>query len=288
MEQIHEYSTEQLRDLIGTYPHVPLYRSLLARTLKTEGSDEFSSALRQAALHAPDRVRLYELLHHGEEVLQDVTEQVDGIRDDAAEPAKEERENVAQKEREEEVAAQTIAASDRDEAVQADEMAEDPVIEVSESRSVVTDPADLSGELVRSAAEKGITLDEKHTFLEWLEILEGGLAGKSGKSDPLQKEMERNIASTAYEADLREEAKQLEADEDVEDKLSAPQRKAVQELADKSIALSTGLVTETLAKLLLMQGKITEAIATYEALRLKYPEKSDYFAAQIQQIKTSK
>lgn len=48
-----------------------------------------------------------------------------------------------------------------------------------------------------------------------------------------------------------------------------------------------GLVTESFAKILLKQGKIDKAIDIYEKLKLKNPEKSDYFAQKITELKNN-
>jgi len=43
-------------------------------------------------------------------------------------------------------------------------------------------------------------------------------------------------------------------------------------------------VTETLAQVYEKQGNFNKAIASFGKLKLKYPEKSDYFAAQIERL----
>jgi hypothetical protein len=48
---------------------------------------------------------------------------------------------------------------------------------------------------------------------------------------------------------------------------------------------NVGLISETLAEILVIQQKYTEAIEVYNTLSLKYPEKSIYFANQIEKIK---
>jgi len=60
---------------------------------------------------------------------------------------------------------------------------------------------------------------------------------------------------------------------------------SAQALAERSVAENKDVISETLARLLAKQGYRDKAINMYERLRLAFPDKSAYFAAEIEKLK---
>ena len=57
-----------------------------------------------------------------------------------------------------------------------------------------------------------------------------------------------------------------------------------EDLSSGSVRLEKGIVTESYAKILTMQGRKDKAMEVYEKLILKFPEKKAYFASKIQEL----
>lgn len=90
-----------------------------------------------------------------------------------------------------------------------------------------------------------------------------------------------------------EESKELvvdleESPEPEEQPLGSEPEDNAKEVAAKSILEDADIATETLAGIFERQGHYDKAIAMYERLSLKFPEKSSFFAAKIKELKNIK
>lgn len=102
---------------------------------------------------------------------------------------------------------------------------------------------------------------------------------KSQKKKVTEQQENKYAKSSKIEEEI--ELQYRDAEEDLDDE----QTRAVQQLAQKSMVKNSGFYTETLASIYIKQEKWEDAIKVYKELARKNPEKSSYFANQIEKIK---
>jgi len=78
--------------------------------------------------------------------------------------------------------------------------------------------------------------------------------------------------------------KSVDIDKKIRKEEKTAKKLALEESANKSIRKSKNIISEALADLLVSQGHLDDAKKMYEHLMVKYPEKSSYFAAKINQL----
>jgi hypothetical protein len=143
--------------------------------------------------------------------------------------------------------------------------------------------------------EQSIDLSQPHSFNEWLSVFNS--KSRSDKNDVIEKvsadepddELD-HLIRTGISVDLLHNLVQEEThyskglDLFIESQKDKHKLSTVSKTSDEN-EIDASLVTETLARLYEAQKKYHKAINAYKALTLKYPEKSDLFAARINYLK---
>ena len=109
------------------------------------------------------------------------------------------------------------------------------------------------------------TKKETHSFAEWLALT---------KTKKIERTEEK-------------EEKLIDKFIETEPKINKPKREkffSSEQSAKESLIENDEIVTETLARVYLEQAHYDKAIAAYEKLSLKFPQKSSFFATQIKLI----
>lgn len=121
----------------------------------------------------------------------------------------------------------------------------------------------------------GFSINEKHSFQEWLQL---------SRTQPIVREPKSEITTLDSEKKKKSEL----IDKFIE---ASPKISPIKQSSESSISFEINkadnsyLMTETLARVYLEQKKYQKAVQAYEILILKYPEKSSFFADRISDIK---
>ncbi len=122
--------------------------------------------------------------------------------------------------------------------------------------------------------------DEMHSFTEWLQLSKVKPIDRTISEDkPEKKPLKQDPKKRKFDL----------IDKFIEEKPALKPKKtdfySPVNMARISVQADEALVTETLARVYIEQGHYGKAIKALEILRLKYPEKSSFFADQISAVK---
>jgi hypothetical protein len=142
--------------------------------------------------------------------------------------------------------------------------------EITSSNFVLNNPVEEKTE-----TEQVISDDSNISFTDWLKRVNH--EEKSEKAE--SKEQDHSKAPTPFDL--------IDKFIKEEPKIARPKAEFYSpvNMAKQSVADDITFVSETLAKIYVLQGNYAKAIQAYENLRLKYPEKRLYFASQIKNLR---
>lgn len=182
------------------------------------------------------------------------------------------------KELEKEYLAEAAIAATEMEVLSTELYSENTINEKSETDFVLNTPVEPTPSvIIKSTAKEQseFNSNEAHSFSEWLKHAAAPVEislEKKQSSETTEKSLQANLIDRF----LREEPKMSKPKVEFYNPIN---------MAKQSVADDITFVSETLAKILVLQGNYTKALQAYENLRLKYPEKRLYFATQIKHIR---
>ena len=252
-ERLKDEAVKEVEQLVADYPYFAMGQTLLTIAYQNTNDNRYESQLKRTATLVPnrDKLRLFTLIARHR--LESEPE-IPALPDEMA-PA----ENVPSKTESTEQNSNIIR-----------------------EKVFIIPEIDLSGSQEELSAEMAL-LDEKRKSLDELKAIIANRL-KEIEDEKHRKEAEQPKTKKLSRKEL--------IDKFILENPSISRPKAEFynpiSVAQNSIIDQENIVSETLAKIYEKQGYLDKAISIYEKLSLKYPEKSRYFAAQIEQIEKVK
>lgn len=283
-EQITKVDDKELLQVVDEFPYCQTGQLMYAINLNSNNSILFDEQLKKTASYCADRTQLFELLQlKNDASAEEPTKVVETkIEVKEAQPEetlikieeKEEFPNVIKTEVEIE------GEKDESKIIPVKGIDELDTLEKEYLTQAISYSIELEAgkEIVEIDEEKAIETEEvnlfdtstEHSFTDWLKHYNGDEHVEDPSKQP-NKQIKTNIIDKFIQENPRIEPNKTA--------FYSPAK-----MAQKSIS-NDGLVSETLALILVDQGNFEEAISTYEKLSLNNPKKSSYFATQIKILK---
>jgi len=250
-ELLEDLSFEELQRWVAEFPYSQNLRTLLAKKVIDEGlEDKHADVLHDAGLYSSDRSKLYDTIN---------ADQKDKI----------EEETDAEMELETNAEAPTFM---------------EKLVAASSIAGIATDPVDGG---INTQSDPVPSVEPNHEEIEEISVQDEMPVSEHiseeihGEQTVNELEIE-NVEMERSDPNLSEEANELKVGLSSFSQWLLELEQNNDEESDEYS--DDGVISESLAKILESQGHTHKAVKMYDKLSLKYPEKSGYFAAQIEKI----
>jgi hypothetical protein len=284
----------EVRELIDLFPYFQSAHLLLLKGLNSTGDVKFESQLKQSAIHIADREVLYHLLkkeptRSGDKkeehiIISPLETETPDNQQVVIESGKNSEEIISGLEKGAWETGQVEKDTTSSQIVDGHSIVVTAESETDESASVVfllDDDSEVIEESV-TYLDPSFSVQERSDLLE-LDVNERTEAVPSDKADT-----GKQFSDMGKDSKKQTQASLIEkfiiANPRIEPVKEKPDHPVV-DISKPFVEEGGGFVTETLARIYINQGYYSKAIDIYEKLCLKYPEKSSYFATQIEKVK---
>ncbi|MFT7428876.1 MAG: tetratricopeptide (TPR) repeat protein, partial [Nonlabens sp.] len=267
-ETIHVDHLTALEDAIKEYPYFQAVRSMYLKGLKNENSPLYNKELQRTAAHTTDRSVLFDFITSESFIQNKVSEQIKLLQ-------QEERTLASDS-----ISGNTLVEEDLNASKNFTQVIDADLFEKKKEISIEEAPLEFDK-------------NETYSFSQWLQL---------SRLKPIdRKELPQEKNSVILDGEVKKAKKLEEEIQEVDDRARKMAR-IDQFLAEKPkikprksssnpVNITnhyqdpSQFMTETLAKVYLAQKNYSKALKAYEVLVLQHPEKSAFFADQIQEIK---
>jgi len=292
-----------LEKSFAEHPYSPSLAILLAKAYSLNDDIRFEEHIRKTAILTNNRKHLHDFLFSESSDMSETAETID--KDEVTETkvrevefSEEEPNEAVEGEESDSVSIDPVEDNDPlfkqfiTEAINAgaalDLLAEEPKLdEAPESALNHSKEEETLEPKENSIEDTKVEAPSRQSFSHWMNYLSDEEANSNSKPEqthPLQ---------TVFPRDAAEKKKVISIiDNFIEKEDSLVPKRAEffnpSKAAKASLEDNDSVVTETLARIYAAQGNINKAISTYNKLSLLHPEKSSYFAALIEKLKSEK
>ncbi|GIJ97718.1 hypothetical protein [Capnocytophaga stomatis] len=269
---IGEEQAHELDHIVKEYPYFQAARVLQLKVLHSEGNYRYNKALKLAAVHVLDRSVLYEFIH-SKAVVPDVSALKQDLNEIKKAVQRQETKEIPEVVSVNYQPSETFTIPQVPKSIFDEDIFSEKFIRQGDIESILVYKEEMTDLIPEKTGGKqdAVLGNKVDSISEWLKNI------SEDKEMQSSEYKDDNVAKKFYLIDkFLETNPKIEPTKDYSSNVN---------LANEVKTDPRQLMTETLAQVYVNQKKYKQAIQAYEILILKNPEKSAYFASQIQEIK---